>query len=134
MSAPDIVALANLGVRTAWELTVSIQVDATVKLAPVSTPAADGGTVTVVWGHTLAGLKLINYDDASEEKDGERTQEGRGSQVKQKLTVFLVRGIDVPAVPNEETQVVVTTGTVTWEVYRVERVPGDSLYILYSRR
>lgn len=131
MAAPDIVALVALGVENVFALTVSIQVDATVKLNPVSTPAADGGSASVAWGEEFTG-KVIAFDDTSEDKDGEQSVEARGNTVKRRKRTFLVKGADLTAVPNEETDVV--EAGESWNVFKVERVPGDALYILYARR
>lgn len=131
MAAPDIVALAALGVDTAWSLTVSVQADATVKLTPTVTPAADGGSVTRTWAAEVA-CRVIKYDELEEDKDGGASQEERGSSARRNRTVILVRGADLTGgIPDADTEV--TIGADTWKVYEIERVPGDSIFILGCR-
>lgn len=134
MAAPDIVALAAAGIANAWALTVSVQVSATIKLAPVVTPASDGGSASIAWGHTLAAKPVIKYDETDEDEDGASTEEARGSTVRRKHTVFLVRATDLPTgvIPNTDTQIIV--GAQTWEIHVVERIPGDGMFILKSRQ
>ena len=126
----DIPGIAVAGLDKIWTVAESALSDATVKLNPFVTPAADGGSAVTTWGQSIS-CKVFKYDAATKDTD-EIAKEQRGATARTVNTRIIVRASDLSGnVPNSDTQVVI--GSETWEVHEVQHVPTEPFFILHCR-
>ncbi len=129
----NIAALAAAGVNKAWELVADELTAVTLKMGPAADydPATDTDSPT--WSKELT-IDVFLYGEELENKEA-TTADEMNAPSRAFIAKALVRVSDCDNTrPDDRSQIVVTAGGVVWRVTKVEKPPGNAIFILELKR